>query len=172
MKTIRICLLILIVWPIKSPAQSLSPFVTSPSGGFYSNSSGMLSYTIGEMSAVITYSASGKMLTQGFQQTWDISTAITEHPLIHFSFGIYPNPAQRFFNLVTKTNIHGPFTVIVLDMLGREMLKKKYFQHTDMHVEPFELSGIADGMYLIELKINENSTNTQNTFFKKIQVIQ
>ena len=124
------------------------------------------------MTAVKIYLLAGKMLTQGFQQTWDISTATKEVPHTHFSFSIYPNPTNGLFNLVTETNVHEPFTVIILDILGREILQKKYFQHTDIHIESFELPSIADGIYLIELKVNENRVNIQNTFFKKNLLIK
>lgn len=52
-------------------AQSLSPKVTSSSGGFYSNGQGSLSVTIGESSSVNTVSNSliNLIFTQGFQQS-------------------------------------------------------------------------------------------------------
>src|SRR3989442_14473369 len=59
-------------------AQTLTPFVVSTSGAFYSNGAGMLSTTIGELAAVTTLSGGSNYLTQGFQQPWDFSVSIPE----------------------------------------------------------------------------------------------
>jgi len=56
------------VAPVWMYAQSLSPTVISSTGGFSSNANGSLSYTVGEMTMVQTFSAGGNILTQGFQQ--------------------------------------------------------------------------------------------------------
>ena len=48
-------------------AQTLSPRVTASSGGYFSNTSGSLSVTVGE-TATRTYLTTGRILTQGFMQ--------------------------------------------------------------------------------------------------------
>lgn len=53
-------------------AQSLSPQVIASSGGYYSNAAGSLSFTVGE-TVTQTYTSGSNMLTQGFQQPFELN---------------------------------------------------------------------------------------------------
>ena len=59
-------------------AQSLTPTVIASTGGFSSNANGSLSYTVGEMTMVQTFSANNNILTQGFQQPTNNVTGIID----------------------------------------------------------------------------------------------
>src|SRR3954466_7249737 len=75
-------------------AQMLTPQVLAVTGGFASNANGSLSYTVGEMTMVQTFSANGSILTQGFQQPNDNITGLIELSRGETgSFVLYPNPA-------------------------------------------------------------------------------
>src|SRR5437899_12474793 len=79
---------------LASNAQSLSPTVIASTGGFSSNANGSLSYTVGEMTMVQTFSANGNILTQGFQQPNENVTGLLDITKDDFgSFVVYPNPA-------------------------------------------------------------------------------
>lgn len=153
-------------------AQQLSPFVISSSGGFYSNASGALSFTTGEFSAVETFSSPTGILTQGFQQAFDIGTYITEHPDPSFSFGLYPNPTTRYFNLVTETEKIGTLVVDIMDVFGRVILQKEIQQQYLVNVEPFDLTHAAAGMYVLAITFQENGATRGNQFVAKVQVIR
>ena len=84
-------------------AQSLSPTVVSSSGGFYANSAGQLSFTVGEMTMVTTFFQTNNILTQGFQQPFDFGTAIPEPTKDGFAFGVFPNPSTGNIHLVLNT---------------------------------------------------------------------
>lgn len=155
-----------------TPAQQLSPFVVSSSGGFYSNSSGMLSFTTGEMSAVETYKSPFAILTQGFQQSWDFGTYITEHPNPNFSYGIYPNPSDGNFYLLTKATDNNDIAVKIVDVSGREILTKRFYQQDKINVIPFDLSDKAQGTYLFVFTLKENSTKQEYHGIQKIQIVQ
>ncbi|MGD0710407.1 MAG: hypothetical protein ABR968_04440 [Bacteroidales bacterium] len=73
-------------------SQTLSPTVISSSGGFYNNSSGMLSTTVAEMTMVQTFQSGSNFLTQGFQQPEDYTVGIVETPVVSGDILIYPNP--------------------------------------------------------------------------------
>ncbi len=151
-------------------AQQLTPFVVSPSGGFYSNTSGMLSFTTGEMTAIETFTSSENILTQGFQQIWDFGTYITEHPNLNFSFGIYPNPSDGYFNLVTETEENVHVVVKILDVLGKEILHSEFYQQNNINIQPFDFSHVAAGLYVISLSLNEGTSGTDNHYVSKIQI--
>ncbi|HLF64251.1 MAG TPA: T9SS type A sorting domain-containing protein [Saprospiraceae bacterium] len=153
-------------------AQELNPFVVSSSGGFYSNASGMLSFTIGEMTAVETYTSSAAILTQGFQQTFDFGTYITEHPNPHFAFGIYPNPSDGYFSLLTDSEANENVVVRISDVLGRVILRTEFDQQSNVHIQPFNLSDKTPGVYLISLSVQENNSGMENNFVSKIQIVR
>ena len=84
----------LVVFALVANAQMLTPTVIASTGGFSSNANGSLSYTVGEMTMVQTFSANGNILTQGFQQPNDNITGLIDMTKDEFgSFAVYPNPA-------------------------------------------------------------------------------
>lgn len=172
MKTTRILLLYsMLSSAVSISAQELTPFVVSSSGGFYINSTGMLSFTSGEMAAVETYVSPSAILTQGFQQTWDIGTLIAEHPLQNFSFFIYPNPSDGYFSLVTETGVNEYIEVKILDVLGREIFKTSVFHQALINIQPFDLSHAAQGIYLITLDVKDGKSNTTYHFARRMFIV-
>src|SRR5882757_1716137 len=80
--------------PFIMNAQMLTPTVIASTGGFSSSGTNSLSYTVGEMTMVQTFSANGNILTQGFQQPNDNVTGLIDLTQDEFgSFVVYPNPA-------------------------------------------------------------------------------
>ncbi len=153
--------------------QQLSPQVVATSGDFYSGPSGMLSFTTGEMAAVETYAWASFILTQGFQQPWDFGTAVKESPGTDFSFGIYPNPSDGNFSLLTESDKSAKIEVEISDVLGRKLFHTRFYHEKDVHVEMFDLSKANQGMYLISIIIREiNSLNPEYHFVRKIQIIK
>ena len=153
-------------------AQQLTPFVISTSGGFSSNGSGMLSFTTGEMSAVETYSSSSHILTQGFQQAWDFSTAINEHPLTGFSFEIYPNPTGGYVQLVSKSETDELIKIKVMDLLGIEIVTMEYPHQHHLHFESMDLTQLPQGIYLVSVHVAENSSHAAYQFVEKINIVR
>lgn len=154
-------------------SQQLSPFVVSSSGGVYSNDSGILSFTTGEMTAVETFTSPGNILTQGFQQAFDFGTFITEYPLPDFSFGFYPNPTDGNFNLFTESELSQQIEVKILDMLGREIFRNSFYHQNKTNIESFDLSNAAHGLYLITLLVKDsNSQSRENQFITKIHIVR
>jgi hypothetical protein len=71
--------------------------IVSTQGDSYSNSSGSIDFTIGEV--VIN---SGSNITQGFHQTnWSV-TSVEEH-IYSYQATIFPNPTSEILNIKTST---------------------------------------------------------------------
>jgi len=94
----RISFVILILCSFFSSvnAQELSPQVISSAGAEISNSSAIMSYTIGEP-LITTIQDNTNILTQGFQQPSIKVTGITS--VSDLSVRIYPNPTASFVNI-------------------------------------------------------------------------
>jgi hypothetical protein len=150
-------------------SQTLSPTVVSSSGGFYSNGSGMLSFTVAEMTMVQTFTSPGNILTQGFQQPEDYVTAVNEIPTASGDVLIYPNPTNGSFTLsyVTYDNIET--TLKLYNMLGQIILSKPISQIAGQNTVNFDISALSQGIYLLEL-ITINSKGEKNTAYHKINL--
>ena len=168
-----ILLIFLIISIENISAQQLTPYVVSSSGGFYSNASGMLSFTTAEMTAVETFISPLNILTQGFQQTDELGTYTIEHPDSQFSFAIYPNPSDGNFNLVTEAEVNEHIGVKILDVMGRQILQTTFYEEDKINIKPFDLSAVAAGIYLVSLFVKENNSSKQeNYFIKIIQIVK
>lgn len=153
-------------------AQQFSPTVISTSGGFYTNTSGMLSFTTGEMAAVETYLTPSVILTQGFQQNQDLGTFIIEDPKLHLTFDIFPNPSDGTFNLITKTEKSINVELKIVDVLGREIERKKFACPDKINIQPFDLSNALSGIYMIILETGEHDGGPVNHYISKIQIVK
>ncbi|HZV70838.1 MAG TPA: T9SS type A sorting domain-containing protein [Saprospiraceae bacterium] len=154
-----------------SKAQSLVPSVIASSGGFYSNASGMLSFTTGELSSIETYSSPNLILTQGFQQSWDFGTAVDENDASGFSFEVIPNPSDGHFSLSTRSDVNEMMNVKILDLLGKEISNVSFYHEGVIHDQAVDLSGVASGLYLIVLS-TKSTGHDQASITKKIQIVK
>ena len=153
-------------------AQSLTPQVVSSSGGFFSNTSGMLSFTIGEMTAIETFTSASNILTQGFQQPWDFSTSLPEYIDQDLSFAIYPNPSDGNFNVVTGAEADDKIILKITDMLGKEIFRREFFQQNSLNIIPLNLYDMATGIYMAAITIKEKISGSEKYFFQKLQIIK
>ncbi|HUR29974.1 MAG TPA: T9SS type A sorting domain-containing protein [Saprospiraceae bacterium] len=165
-----VCILFLI--PKKNNAQQLSPTVISSSGGFYSNTSGMLSFTTGEMAAVETYISPLNILTQGFQQPVDFSTSTIDHADLNFSFELYPNPTHGEINILTKSESNLEIQIEVVDVLGKIIQQKTFLHESKSSVNHIDLTNAAVGIYFLMLKAKENNRVEEQYFISKIQIVK
>ena len=161
-------LMLLMLFTGSSIAQQLSPFVVSSSGGFYTNGSGMLSFTTGEMTMVETFVAPAGSLTQGFQQPWDFKTAVHDLPGGQFAYTVYPNPSNGQFTLVTESEEEREIHVQIHDILG-QLIYQYTFGHVDhLQITPMDLQNTVSGVYMIALTVDDHPTR----FVTKIQIIK
>jgi Secretion system C-terminal sorting domain len=155
-------------------AQSkFSGTVISTGGGFATGSSGYtLSYTIGEMSAIQTFSKTNVILTQGFQQPVDQITGILEtERTADGSFSIYPNPVQGTLWYGFEFSDRGDVSVSVYDMAGKLIetpLTESYDNGKVIH--RMDCSAYAAAMYIMTATFTPSSGKTV-TITKKLNVI-
>lgn len=153
-------------------AQQLTPVVIASSGGFYSQSNGMLSFTTGEMASVETYLSEYAILTQGFQQPWDFGTNTTETQGSAFSVGIYPNPSDGYFFILTETEESSFITLRVWDVLGKEIFQKVYSPTANSHVEPINITSLPQGNYFLTIVTKDHHSSQLHTQSRMIEIIR
>ena len=155
-------------------SQMLTPTVIASTGGFSSNANNSLSYTVGEMTMVQTFSSSGNILTQGFQQPNTMPTGLIELSQGEFgSFVVYPNPAvdAAFFGFEFPE--HGKVTVILYNSLGQKLSDVFNTNYSNGNtVQTLNTSLLASGMYFLTLNFVSDQTGKENTMSRKLQVIK
>ena len=146
-------------------AQSLSPEVVSSSGGFLGSTGGSVSYTIGEPVSE-TFTAGGKILTQGFQQPFTISlTGIPESSGKDEVYA-YPNPVKDELTIDFTSIKAGAYIFRIFDVAGKEVADKKIQIGNDPFTEKISLSGYQNGIYYIDVIAADQS------FHKVFQLIK
>jgi type IX secretion system substrate protein len=155
-------------------AQSLTPTVIASTGGFSSNANGSLSYTVGEMTMVQTFSANNNILTQGFQQPNDISIGILEVTQDDFgSFVVYPNPAVDNTWLAFQMPEAGRVTISLYDMLGQKISDVYAANYSNGKISAeTNVSSLAASMYFMTLTFVSAQDGKTHITTKKLQVIR
>ncbi len=167
----KLYVLILFLYSISAGAQSTTPAVVASSGGFFSNTAGMLSFTVGELAAVTTLSSPNNFLTQGFQQPSDFGVFVPPVKDENFSVSVYPNPSTGMFNLSITTSNNMVLQLSLYDLLGKQIMTQKQNLSHGKNLVPLDLRQQVSGMYLLECTFTNLSTGEQNKAYSKLHLI-
>jgi hypothetical protein len=154
-------------------AQMLTPTVISSTGGFSSNANGSLSYTVGEMTMVQTFSANGNILTQGFQQPTDNITGLIDFTKDEFgSFVVYPNPAVDNLWFGLQLPEAGRVSIALFDVLGQKVAEIYNSNYSNGKIiEQTSVSSYAAGFYLLTMTFTSDEDGKVHITSKKFQVV-
>lgn len=115
-------LILVLTISVSAKAQQLE--VVATSGDFYENSSGSLSWTLGEV-VIETLSETNFIITQGFQQSKLTVTAINDLQTSGIELSVYPNPTNSFLLIEVKTDNQRDLQINLFDLNGKLILQKK-----------------------------------------------
>ncbi len=154
-------------------AQMLTPTVIASTGGFSSNANGSLSYTVGEMTMVQTFSANGNILTQGFQQPNDNITGLIDMTKDEFgSFVVYPNPAVDDLTFGFQLPEASKVRVVLYNAVGQQVAEVYNGNYdTGKTVEQLNVTTYAAGVYVLSLTAVSDVDGKTHVVSKKFQVI-
>jgi hypothetical protein len=155
-------------------AQSLAPTVIAATGGYSTIPSGSVSYTVGEMTMVQTFTAGSNTLTQGFQQPNDNLLGILDLAQTPFgSFVVYPNPAVDQAWFAFQFPEQGEVNVVLYNSLGQKIANVFHTGYnTGKEIEQLNASALASGMYYLTLNFVSTSDGAGHTLSEKFQVIK
>jgi hypothetical protein len=149
----------------------LSPNVISSSGGFFENSAGKLSYTVGEMTMVQTFTGTNNILTQGFQQAFDYGVAVQEPTKDNVTFGIYPNPSSGHVYIVLNAKTNTIVDLRLIDAVGKTVASDHFNHSAGVNSYSYNWNNLSNGMYMIEVTSTDPLTNRSQKSMKKINII-
>jgi hypothetical protein len=155
---------------ISTYAQSLSPMVISSSGGFYSAGGNTLSVTVAEMTMIQSFIQSANMLTQGFQQPEQLTTAIAENEVMQGDVSIYPNPSNGQFNISYNTLNGGDYSVRIFNGIGQVVFDQSYGAAPGPNITSFDIGQFRQGIYMLELRTTD-SNGKQISSIHKINLV-
>jgi len=159
--------------PFVMKAQMLTPTVIASTGGFSSNANGSLSYTVGEMTMVQTFSNSNNILTQGFQQPNDNVTGLIDLTQDEFgSFVVYPNPAVDNLYYGFQLPEEGKVQITLYNAIGQKISDVFNTSYDNgKRVEQLNVSLYAAGVYVLTMNFVSDKDGKVHTTSKKFQVI-
>mgnify|MGYP005666070773 CR=1 FL=1 len=127
--------------------------VVSTQGDSYSNGSGSIDFTLGEV-IIATGTDGTNDLTQGFHQTnWNF-LGVEDH-LPSYAADIFPNPTDDILNI--RTSVYEGVTYTVYDLQGKLLLQNKLFSEQTS----IQLGQFSAGTYSLVLN---NDTQKLKTF--------
>lgn len=153
-------------------SQSLSPEVIASAGGYATAGGVSLSYTVGEMAMVETFTSSNTILTQGFHQPEQNITRILEADRTDFgSFAVYPNPATTEVFFGYEFPQEGRVEVTLYNNLGQVV--QNVFTDNEYSsgktINSFNCSLLASGNYMMQASFASNKGKKQ-AITKKLQI--
>ncbi|SEL73123.1 Por secretion system C-terminal sorting domain-containing protein [Aquimarina amphilecti] len=161
MKTISTFLMVWIV--MATQAQSIDISVISNAGGTESNTSNILSFTIGEtFTETISNSQS---IDQGFWSgIGSLNQLSTEEFLTNIGvIRIHPNPVSDFFT-ISIPDINN-YTISLYNLNGQEVITKEV--NATLIGHQINISSLAQGTYILRLSIPETNENKVFKIIKK-----
>jgi hypothetical protein len=122
---------------------TLKPDVVTTTGGYYVNSAGSLSWTMGEPISE-TVSDTKNTLTEGFQQgSYSLVSVVDESAQPTINISVYPNPVTSLLNI--KSDSGDPFRAEVIDLMGN-IIYELAFENGQGQIN---ISNLSDAMYLL-----------------------
>lgn len=145
-------------------AQSIGPQTLNAAGGSAVVAGNNYEWSIGEMVAVNTVTASNITVTQGLLQPILQTTGIDD---VNFNWGgiqIYPNPVND--RLQIKFNMEEQLDVVVqlMDVTGRIYTTEKFSKKNGMNIFEIDCSALSSGAYILNLEAVEKGATFSNTY--------
>lgn len=120
--------------------------VVATSGGTGQSTSGTITYTLGEL-VIDTYNGTDKKLTQGFQQSRLIITAVSELPELGYTINAFPNPTTNYLKLKLEKDYPENIGYSLMDINGKVLLNGEVYNgETNISFE-----SLATGTYFIKI---------------------
>ena len=106
--------------------------IISSAGDFHSSGTHSVSWTLGEP-VIDTWSGSGTVLTQGFQQPILVSVSIYENPDLNYAINAFPNPTSDFLNLEISGSNFVSTWYYLFDVTGKLLDSRQIVsEHTEI----------------------------------------
>ena len=128
------------------------------------------SASVGEIITVPTACTENIFVTQGLIQSTPATVSIADITLSNTELKVYPNPIQNIFHLQVNTKNTGELIAYFSDIMGRELIRKKYKITSGKENHNLNLQGLAAGNYLLRAEFRDGQATAVQSF--KIQKLR
>lgn len=156
-------LLLCFSFPLSIFSQTSAPDVIASGSGFFDNGTFSNSYTIGEMAVVETYSTTGFILTQGFQQPADFASGIANAQNAAPLFGVYPNPSNGIFFVEYALENPSAVVIEIFDAMGQKVSSGESACSAGLQRQQISLATFSSGIYSVRLTIQSQRNSESKT---------
>jgi len=147
---------LLIIASLALPAQvTLAPSVIAAGGGYAESDNISISWTLGEL-AVSTLTGNSMMLTQGFQQPFDIGVGIDENELSR-DISAYPNPVGDELRIRFNIEKPGNFLIEIQDVTGRLVSQEQRKQVNPGDIILLNTASYTNGIYFLKVSTPDHN---------------
>ncbi len=143
----------------------LAPSVIASGGGYGENGDISISWTLGEL-AVHTLTGENIMLTQGFQQPFDIGVGIHKDE-VSWDISVYPNPVGEELRIRFNIGKPGDYLLEVQDVTGRLISQEQRKQISPGDIVILNTSSYTSGVYFLRV-LTPDRQQVQVTSLRKL----
>ncbi|MCB0840288.1 MAG: T9SS type A sorting domain-containing protein [Bacteroidetes bacterium] len=145
-------------------AQSLDRFVIGTTGGFGTNSTNEVEFTVGEL-ITTTITGGNFTLNQGFQQSNPPYNTGLEPEAVNVSYLLYPNPTTGMTTLELESPKQVDVNIEIWDARGRSTyLPAQTHSFTGKKVIQLDLASVSQGIYMLRF------SDQKGTFLKTLRI--
>ena len=143
----------------------LAPTVLASAGGYAVGDHISISWTLGEL-AVSTLSSGNLILTQGFQQPFDINVGIRNNE-VNWGIYVYPNPVGNELRIRFDTDAAGDYLIEIQDVTGRLISQQEYKNLDPGDIVVLNTSAYLNGVYFLKV-LTPDRQQVQVTSLRKL----
>ena len=164
-KSISLLSFMLFIATTISSQITLAPSVISSGGGYAEGDNISISWTLGEL-AVTTLTGGNMILTQGFQQPFDMGVGISSNE-VNWNISVYPNPVGDELRIRFDIDKPGDFLVEIQDVTGRLISQEQHKQINPGDIILLNTSSYTHGVYFLKVFIPDRQ-QIQVTSIRKL----
>lgn len=138
-------------------AQPAASRVVNVTGGSWSKGAYRLDWSVGELALVneMQSSSATYIITNGFLQTL---TKVPDSDTSSKKFDpdeiiILPNPTRDWLQINFRTNQTGQVQLKLYDVPGKVLYRSQFHIHNYEYIERINMTGIANGTYLLSIEM-------------------
>ena len=144
---------------------SLAPSVIASGGGYGENGNMSISWTLGEL-AVSTLTGENIILTQGFQQPFDIGVGIQKDE-VNWDISVYPNPVGNELSIRFNVEKPGDYLLEIQDVTGRLISQEQHKSINPGDIVILNTSTYTNGIYFLKV-LTPDRQQVQVTSLRKL----
>lgn len=164
-KPISLLFFMLLLSVAMSAQITLAPSVISSGGGYAEGDNISISWTLGEL-AVTTLTGGNMILTQGFQQPFDVGVGIRKDK-VNWDISVYPNPVGDELRIRFDIDKPGDFLVEIQDVTGRLISQVQHKQVNPGDIILLNTSTYTTGIYFLKV-FTPGNQQVQVTSIRKL----